>query len=306
MPMVKIGAVMSKDVLTTRKEDSVLSMLERLQKHRIGAVVVTNKENVPIGIITERDVIQALVTYKEEIFKKQAQDIMSAPVLTLDPDEDINSAVILMTLNGIRRIPITKDNKLVGLISYRDLTNALHKSYYTLEEKAEKLQDEANRDALTGLFNRKFINEALEKQFEAAKLTDSPMGVIMIDIDHFKKVNDTYGHPCGDHVLKTLAAIMQSKSRDINIVGRYGGEEFIILGPISDLKSSTYLAERLRSTIEATTFFCEDKEFKITISAGVCVWNSKIKDAKSMIKLADDALYSAKKGGRNLVRMAEF
>lgn len=306
MPMVKIGAVMSKDVLTARKEDTVMSMLERLQKHRIGAIVVINKDDVPIGIITERDIIQALVVYKEETFKKQAQDIMSAPVLTLDPEQDIDSAAILMTLNGIRRIPITKDNKLVGLITYRDLTNALRKSYYVLEEKAELLQDMANKDPLTGLFNKRFINDELKRQFDAAKTTGEPMAVIMMDIDHFKKVNDTYGHPCGDHVLKTLSAIFLAKSRDINVVGRYGGEEFIIIGPISDHKSSLYFAERIRMVVESTPFFYENKEFKITISAGVCVWNSKIKDAKTMIKLADDALYTAKKSGRNCVKNAEM
>src|ERR1035437_496402 len=306
MPMVKIGAVMSKDVLTARKEDTVMSMLERLQKHRIGAIVVINKANVPIGIVTERDIIQALVVYKEETFKKQAQDIMSAPVLTLDPDQDIDSAAILMTLNEIRRIPITKDSKLAGLITYRDITNALRKSYYVLEEKAELLQDMANKDPLTGLFNKRFINEEIKRQFEAAITTGSPMAVIMIDIDHFKKVNDTYGHPCGDQVLKNLASIFLGKSRDINVVGRYGGEEFIIIGPISDHKSSLYFAERIRMIVESTPFFCESREFHITISAGVCVWNSKMKDAKTVIKLADDALYAAKRAGRNCVKIAEI
>ncbi|MEI7542265.1 MAG: GGDEF domain-containing protein [bacterium] len=305
MPMVKIGAVMSKDVLTANKEDTVMSMLERLQKHRMGAIVVINKDDVPVGIITERDIIQALVIYKQETFEKQAQDIMSAPVLTLDPEQDIDSAAILMTLNGIRRIPITKENKLIGLITYRDITNALRKSYYVLEEKAQMLQDMANRDSLTKLFNKRLINEEIKKQFDAAKESNSPMAVIMIDIDHFKKINDTYGHPCGDYVLKTLSSILLSKSRDINIVGRYGGDEFIVLGAISDHKSSLYFAERLRMIIESTPFLYENQELKITISTGVCVWNSKIKDAKTMIKLADGALYNAKQAGRNCVKMAE-
>jgi diguanylate cyclase (GGDEF)-like protein len=296
---------MSKDVLTASKEDTVMSMIERLNKHRIGAIIIINKDNVPVGIVTERDIIRSLVAYKEETLKKQAQDIMSAPVLTLEPDEDIDSAAILMTLNNVRRLPITKDNKLIGLISYRDLTNALRKSNYVLEEKAELLQDMANRDSLTGLFNKRFINDEIKRQFDAAKQSGQPMAVIMMDIDHFKLVNDTYGHQCGDYVLKNLAGIMQAKSRDINVVGRFGGEEFIILGPISDMKSSVFFAERIRSTVEETNFVWEDKEFKITISAGVCVWNSNIKDAKTMIKLADEALYAAKNSGRNQVQIAE-
>jgi diguanylate cyclase (GGDEF)-like protein len=305
MSIIKISTVMSKDVLTASKEDTVMSMIERLNKHRIGAIIIINKDNVPVGIVTERDIIRSLVAYKEETLKKQAQDIMSAPVLTLEPDEDIDSAAILMTLNNVRRLPITKDNKLIGLISYRDLTNALRKSNYVLEEKAELLQDMANRDPLTGLFNKRFINDEIKRQFDAAKQSEQPMAVIMMDIDHFKLVNDTYGHQCGDYVLKNLAGIMQAKSRDINVVGRFGGEEFIILGPISDMKSSVFFAERIRSTVEETNFVWEDKEFKITISAGVCVWNSNIKDAKTMIKLADEALYAAKNSGRNQVQIAE-
>jgi diguanylate cyclase (GGDEF)-like protein len=305
MALLKIHAVMAKDVLTASKEEPVISLLERLNKHRIGAVVVINREDMPIGIITERDIIHSLVAYREDLFKKQAQDIMSAPVLTLDPDQDIDSAAILMTLNGIRRIPITKDNKLVGLITYRDLTNALRKSYFSMEEKAEMLQDLANKDPLTGLFNKRFINDELKRQFDSAVQSGTSMTVIMIDIDHFKKVNDTYGHQCGDYVLKTLAVILQTKSRDINIAGRYGGEEFIIIGPISEYKSSLFFAERLRATVEENVFSWDNQNFHITISAGICVWNRSIKDSKTMVKLADEALYEAKNNGRNQVVVSE-
>lgn len=305
MALMKIGAVMAKDVMATNKEEPILSLLERMNKNRIGAVIVINKENMPIGIVTERDIIHALVSYREKIFTKQVQDIMSAPVLTLDPDQDIDSAAILMTLNGIRRIPITVNNRLVGLITYRDLTNALRKSYFSLEEKAEELQDMANKDPLTGLFNKRFINDELKRQFDSAVKSGTSMTVIMIDIDHFKIVNDTYGHQCGDYVLKTLSVILQTKSREINIVGRYGGEEFIIIGPISEYKSSLFFAERLRSAIEDTVFNWDSHDFHITISAGICVLNSAIKDAKTMVKLADEALYDAKNNGRNQVKMSE-
>jgi diguanylate cyclase (GGDEF)-like protein len=306
MAIINIGSVMSKDVLTANKKDSIISMLERLQKHRIGAVVVINDENTPIGIITERDIIQSLVAYKNDIFTKQVQDIMSAPVLTVEPEEDIESAAILMTLHSIRRIPVTKENKLVGFITYRDITNALRKSYSSLEEKAEHFEDMANKDPLTGLFNKRFISKELKDQFKSAKETGTSMTVMMLDIDFFKKVNDTYGHLCGDYVLKELSNLMQAKSREINIVGRYGGEEFIIIGPISDKKSSFFFAERLRAAVEAAIFVWEGREFKITISIGVCVWNPEIEEATDMIKLADRALYTAKENGRNQVRMAEM
>jgi len=303
--MTKIEDVMVRSVLTAKTTDTVYTISEALNRHRIGAIVITDSSETPIGIVTERDIIKALISYKEDTINKQAGDIMSSPLLTLEPNEDIESAAILMALNRIRRIPITENNKLVGLISYRDITNALRKSYHVLQEEKETLADRANKDSLTGLFNKGYITEQLKYQFELAKRSNNPMAVIMLDIDHFKKVNDTYGHQCGDEVLKQIAEILREKSRAINIVGRYGGEEFIIIGPIGDHKSSLYLAERLRSIIEKTKFECLKKTITLTISAGVAIWNPKIENESHLVKLADEALYTAKRSGRNQVRIAE-
>ncbi|HRU39692.1 MAG TPA: GGDEF domain-containing protein, partial [Candidatus Goldiibacteriota bacterium] len=183
---------------------------------------------------------------------------------------------------------------------------ALRKSYYALQEKAEALEIEVKTDPLTGLYNRRAINSQLKHQIELSIRSGQVMAVIMADIDHFKKINDTYGHQCGDEVLKNIAQILKEKTRSINIVGRYGGEEFIIIGPISDHKTAFYAAERLRVEVENTVFKCPDSgsEFRLTISAGVAVWHKKIKTAKEMVRLADEALYAAKKSGRNRVIMA--
>jgi diguanylate cyclase (GGDEF)-like protein len=212
-----------------------------------------------------------------------------------------------MQLNRVRRIPVTSGDKLIGIVSYRDLTNALQKSFKTLLEKTEELEEKVNTDPLTGLYNRRVISGQLKYQVDLARRSGHPMSIIMIDIDHFKKINDTYGHQCGDSVLKKLADILKDKSRSINIVGRYGGEEFIIIGPISDDKTAYYMAERLRTLVENTDFSCDEsgKIFKVTISAGVAVWNGSIKSGRELLKLADEALYLAKRSGRNQVRMAE-
>jgi len=307
MAIPKVEEIMMKEVLKTDRYDTVLSMAEKMHKHRLGAIVIVDSEDFPIGIVTERDILRTLITYKDKSMDVQAGDIMSSPVLTLEPGEDIDSAIMQMQLNRVRRIPITKENRLIGIISYRDLTNALRKTYNALEKKTEELEEEANTDPLTGLYNRRVINGQLKYQIDLARRSGNPMSVIMIDIDHFKKVNDTYGHLCGDSVLKTIAGILKEKSRDINIVGRYGGEEFMIIGPISDHKTAFYMAERLRALVENTEFSCEKngKKFRVTISAGVAVWNPKIKTGRELIKLSDDALYLAKKSGRNRVRMAE-
>lgn len=305
--MVKIENVMNKDVLTTSKDEKMPSLVERMHNHRVGAIVVVNTANEPVGIVTERDILRAIIAYREGLFNKQAQDVMTAPVLTIEADQDIDSAAIQMSLNRIRRIPVvSSDNKLIGLISYRDITNALRKSVYILQEKTEILQEKADRDPLTNLYNRRFLKDELKRQLALAKKSKNPMSVTMIDIDFFKKVNDTYGHQCGDMVLKRLADILVSKSREINVVGRYGGEEFIIIGMISDYKSARYTAERLREAVEAEEFEYEGKKFKITISLGVAVWNQNVKMYKELVKKADEALYTAKREGRNRVVMAEW
>jgi diguanylate cyclase (GGDEF)-like protein len=307
MPIAKVQDIMMRDVLKTDHDDTVLSMAEKMNKNRLGAIVIVDSEDYPIGIVTERDILRAIITYKEKALDVRAGDIMSAPVLTVEPEEDIDSAIMQMQLNRVRRIPVTSEHKLIGIISYRDLTNALRKNYYALEQKAEELEQEANTDPLTGLYNRRVLASQLKYHIGLASRSGQPVSVIMFDIDHFKAVNDTYGHQCGDMVLKKIADIFREKSRSINIVGRYGGEEFLIIGPISDHKTAVYMAERLRLAVEQAEFICEDdnRKFKITVSAGVAVWNKNIKTGKELIKMADDALYVAKEGGRNKVVVAE-
>ncbi len=307
MQSTKVEQIMLKDVLKANKKDTILYICELMDRHRLGAVVITDKNDCPVGIVTERDIIKAIIAYKEKTHLITAGDIMSAPLVTIKPDDDIEYAFIQLSLNRIRRIPVIKDNKLVGIVSYRDISNALRKNLYKLQEKTESLEIKAITDPLTGLYNKNYINEQLRDFYSLAKRTNQPMAIIMIDIDHFKNVNDKYGHLCGDEVLKKISFILKEKTREINVIGRYGGEEFIILGPISDYKSAFYIAERLRTIIENTTFYCDEKkeEFKITISAGVSVWNQKIKNYRELLKLADEALYLAKRNGRNQVRMSD-
>ncbi len=307
MQISKVEQIMLKDVLKAGKNDTLLTICELMDKHRLGGVIIVDKNDYPIGIVTERDIIKAIIAYKGKTHLIPAGDIMSAPLVTLTPDDDIEYAFMQLSLNRIRRIPVIKDNKLVGIVSYKDISNALRKDFYKLQEKTESLEIKAITDPLTGLYNKNYINEQLKSFFSLSKRTNQPMAIIMIDIDHFKNVNDKYGHLCGDEVLKKISDILKEKTREINVVGRYGGEEFIILGPISDHKSAFYVAERLRSLIENTSFYCDEKneKFNITISAGISVWNSKIKNCKELLKLSDDALYLAKRNGRNQVRTAD-
>ncbi len=297
--MIKIEEIMSKNVATASLDDNMSNIIDVLYNNKVGAIAIVNKKNIPVGIITERDIVAGLYKFRDKILQKLAKDIMSSPLVYISPESDLEEAAMLMALNRIRRLPVIKDNKLLGMVTYRDLANTLRKSYYHLEEKTEILKDMANKDPLTGLYNKGYIMEQIKYHINLALSTKKPFSVIMLDIDHFKKVNDIYGHLCGDYVLKKLSSVFLEQTRSMNITGRYGGEEFIILAPQSNVHSAFNFAERLRTLIENIQFSYEGKNFKITISCGVAELTPKIKKPETLIANADKALYQAKNSGRN-------
>jgi diguanylate cyclase (GGDEF)-like protein/PAS domain S-box-containing protein len=166
----------------------------------------------------------------------------------------------------------------------------------------EKMLLEMNhRDSLTGIYNRRFFSGRLKEEFERHKRYKRPMSLLMIDIDHFKAINDTYGHPCGDFILKSVCGTIQSALRRVDFLARYGGEEFCCILPETSFENSTLLAERIRALVEAETYVCEGKEIRVTISIGVPGTPGPDDTPGSFLKNADDALYKAKKTGRNIV-----
>jgi diguanylate cyclase (GGDEF)-like protein len=167
----------------------------------------------------------------------------------------------------------------------------------------EEVQNLALTDALTGLYNRRGLFEIGHIEFTRARRLEREFSLIMIDIDHFKRVNDRYGHPTGDQVLQFLASKLISTARDTDIVGRYGGEEFAIFLSGSGGKAAMELAERLRAPIEKTSFNVEDEEIRITISLGVAEYNENNPNLETLVARADQALYVAKHKGRNRVAL---
>jgi diguanylate cyclase (GGDEF)-like protein len=165
----------------------------------------------------------------------------------------------------------------------------------------EEAQNQALTDMLTGLYNRRGLFEIGYIEFTRTRRLERPFSLIMIDIDHFKAINDHYGHPAGDQVLQFMASELASAVRGGDIVGRYGGEEFAIFLSGSDGKAAMELAERLRATIEHTSFYVEEKEIKITISLGVAEYTENSPNLETLVARADQALYIAKHKGRNLV-----
>lgn len=176
--------------------------------------------------------------------------------------------------------------------------DALHMSENELRAANEELQRLSTTDKLTGLSNRHRLDETLRQAIEKSKRYGRPLSVIMIDLDHFKKVNDTYGHQRGDDVLQQSAAIFRQNCRSTDTVGRWGGEEFLIVCPETDLNNGVLLAEKLRKAL------CENAMFEAhtqTASFGVCSYK-EADTPETLVGKADDALYEAKASERNCVR----
>ncbi len=169
-----------------------------------------------------------------------------------------------------------------------------------------KLQNLSNTDALTGLRNRRHFNEVLEVEFKRSRRTQSPLSLLIIDIDHFKRINDTYGHPFGDQCLSKVGEILNEGRRAADLCARYGGEEFVLLLPDTPLSGATIVAENLRNLFAASELENDGVEVSITVSIGVAALSpSMAGDALTLLKAADQQLYKAKEAGRNSVIAAE-
>jgi diguanylate cyclase (GGDEF)-like protein len=172
-----------------------------------------------------------------------------------------------------------------------------------LEEKNRELQELAYHDPLTGLPNRRFFFEHANLIFEDVKKYEKPLSLLVIDIDHFKEINDTYGHNVGDLVLKTFADVLRGIVRKSDICARLGGEEFVVLLPNTDLEGARVLAERIRATVAKNPVEYDSTVILFTVSIGVAQYRKGMQDIDELIEEADIALYRAKEGGRNRVEV---
>jgi diguanylate cyclase (GGDEF)-like protein len=170
----------------------------------------------------------------------------------------------------------------------------------------ETLRNLSIRDPLTGLFNRRYMEESLEQELLKAKRYGRSLGIIMLDIDHFKRFNDTYGHEAGDLVLRELGVFLQNHIRMTDIPCRYGGEEFALILPEADMELTQQRAEQVRQGVAAIRVKLQGQTLaSITVSEGVAVYPGNGPTGQDVLRAADEALYRAKLMGRNHVAIAE-
>jgi len=191
------------------------------------------------------------------------------------------------------------EGELVARVNTQLRLKELHEA---LQEKNRQLQELANRDGLTGLYNHRYFHEQLSKDFLRAKRYHEFMSCVLLDIDYFKKFNDTHGHQTGDIVLSTLGNVITESIRDSDFAARYGGEEFALVLYHTDGSTAVDVAQRLRQMVENCEVRDNDKVLRVTISVGVATFpHEEISDSKRLIECADKALYRAKENGRNRV-----
>jgi diguanylate cyclase (GGDEF)-like protein len=220
-------------------------------------------------------------------------------------------------------IPLSAQNETFGLLHLSEfsgapgrLTEEKHQLAVTLAEHVslavanlklrETLHSQSVRDPLTGLFNRRYMEESLDREVYRAKRSDRPLGIIMLDLDHFKEFNDTFGHEAGDVLLRELGSFLQRHIRRQDIACRYGGEEFTLILPEASLEVTRERAEQLLKRIEQLQVDYQGQVLgTLSVSAGVAALPDQGSNSEAVLRAADGALYQAKAQGRNRVSVAQ-
>jgi len=235
--------------------------------------------------------------FDDGISREHAQIVIEGEKIILQ-DLGSTNGTFCNGLKVDRRELVDGDKILVGS------TTILKFTYHdNLDEMFQRqMYESALRDGLTKAFNKKYFTDRLESEFTFATRHTSPLALVLFDIDHFKKVNDTHGHQAGDHVLFEISTLLSGALRAEDVFARYGGEEFAVICRGSDESQAQVVGERLRKSVEGHRFVYEGTLIPVTISVGISVLpNPAVKDANDIVGFADQALYKSKNGGRNRV-----
>ena len=322
--IVKLYEATRKFGLTLKYSETLKIMFESL----LASLSFDNTEFIQINKPTHKTDIACIVydlatqKIKEEINKEEAEKnaliqhmIKNKKYLVINRKTILEKYGLKNDITDLISIPLIIENDLIGIINIENIEPSrenidkllILSTQFTIELKKIKLYEEVQRlaitDGLTGVYSRRYFARRFEEEIQRSKDHNLNLTLLMVDIDQFKRYNDKYGHLIGDVVLKELASILVDDLREIDMVCRYGGEEFTLLLPDTDKVGGSRAAERIRERIEATSFAAYQEETSVTISIGVSTYPSDGLDSEALIEASDQVLLKAKREGRNRVEV---
>lgn len=286
------------------------SLIERLNDIIGGAGIQTRRLNY------SEESVFADTMKRRTIVQTKAIDLSLAAVLPEVPNDIIQKVISNQPVKSVIVVPLTDQEKEFGwfcVFSSREELAGAEMDFLALFAKQiemaitiadlfQAVRNQAVTDALTGLYNRRYFEEALDKEVQRAKRQKQPFSVIGIDLDYLKKINDTYGHNFGDIAIKTIAEVLKSNARSVDVPARIGGEEFNVLLPGISSEGALIAAERIRKSIESVEI---DTIGHITGSLGVATYFEHSENVEELMELTDQAMYTSKREGRNRVTVAQ-
>lgn len=313
-----IGAlILQYKATTTYENTSTIQAIRLMKDNNSDSIIIIDDNHKAIGIFTTKDFINLI--HVNANLNTPINKYMTSPVNTLCEYSTISEAIDFIRDKHFKRIVVTNENdEITGILTQKELLriiynkwidfikeegNRISKMNEELLSKATQLEEKASFDFLTKLYNRRKFNSFLEYEISKAnRYKDQHLSLLLVDIDYFKNVNDTYGHLVGDNILQEVSKILTICSRDTDIVARWGGEEFVLMLPQTNVEQAFLVGEKLRATIEKHKF---DDVKHITCSIGVSQFH-KNEDKDILFKRVDAALYKAKNSGRNRVEMEQI
>lgn len=307
------------DVMALIDRLDVLVAREEVQSYRI--LIIDNDVNtseyhaqvlrnagMDVRVLNrQQEVLQVLGEYRPELILldlympdcdgielarliRQDNLYLDVPIVFLSSETDIEKQLCAIESGG--------DDFLLKPIKAGHLASAVaHRA-----KRYRALRGLIMRDSLTGLLNHSAIKEALMREVARARRSGAPLALAMIDIDFFKRINDSYGHPVGDQVIRALARLLQQRLRRGDFIGRYGGEEFAVIMPATPIAGASGVLDQIREAFSRIRHYAEANEFTATFSAGIAAITPEF-DAEHMLRQADEVLYQAKRDGRNCIRI---
>jgi two-component system cell cycle response regulator len=264
---------------------TALAGLEFRDNTGLASMVVKNKHYLPAGGEL-RDLTSPVYTKQARV--KEAESLLVLPLLTGD------EAIGTFMLASRERQRFGKDIRdMLGVIANQVAVSLKNGMMY------QQMETMATTDGLTGLTNHRTFQDRLVQLLDRAERTQQPASILLCDVDHFKRVNDTYGHPIGDEVLRQVARVLQRSVRKIDIPARYGGEEFAVVLEATGSEGAMHLAERIRRDVAALVIDSDKGQFHVTMSIGISSFPDDARERAVLIERADAALYFAKENGRN-------